>query len=223
MRRTVSLLLLSLSGILPVAAGTLVDLSAEASLPAANDMVRATLYAEASGNNPAELARRINGEIGEALRTARAREGVKVQSGQQATYPVYNQSQKVESWRMRSEIVLESRDQAAVSALIGQLQGMRLAVAGVSLLPSPETRSKVGDEAIREAIRVFQQRATLIAGQFGKAWKIKQISVSQGSSLPQPMYRGARVAMLAEAAPAPLEAGESQVSASVSGQIELAD
>ena len=39
-------------------AGTTVDLTAEASRPAANDMVRATVFAEANGNNPADLARR---------------------------------------------------------------------------------------------------------------------------------------------------------------------
>ena len=33
-------------------AGTTVDLTAEASRPAANDMVRATVSAEASGSNP---------------------------------------------------------------------------------------------------------------------------------------------------------------------------
>ena len=40
-------------------AGTTVDLTAEASRPAANRMVRATVFAEASGSNPAELARRV--------------------------------------------------------------------------------------------------------------------------------------------------------------------
>lgn len=202
-------------------AGTLIDLSAEASLPAANDLVRATLFSEATGANPAELARRVNGEIAEALKLARGRPGVKVQSGAQATYPVYDQGQKIESWRMRSEIVLEAKDQAAVSALIGQLQAMRLAVAGVHLLPSPETRRQVGDEAIREAIRGFEQRAALVAGQFGKAWKIRQLTIGQGSG-PQPMPRGLRAAAMAAEA-IPLESGESLINASVSGQIELAD
>lgn len=209
--------------VVPAEAGTVIDLSAEASLPAPNDMVRATLFSEASGSNPGDLARRVNAEIAEALKVARSRSGVKVQSGQQGTYPVYSQGQKIESWRMRSEIVLESKDQAAVSALIGQLQGMRLAVAGVQLMPSPETRRQVGDDAIREAIHAFQQRAALVAGELGKSWKIRQMNVNQGGFMPTPMLRGVRMAAMADAAPAPLEAGESQVSANVSGQIELAD
>lgn len=204
-------------------AGALVDLSAEASRPAANDMVRASVYSEASGKNPAELAQRVNADIAEALKVIRAKAGISVKSGQQATYPVYGPAQKIDSWRMRSELVLESKDQGGVSELLGKLQQMRLAVGNVNLLPSPETRRKVEDEATREAIQAFQSRAAVIADQLGKGWKIKQLNVQQGGGMPRPMVYAARSAMLAEAAPAPLEAGESQVTTTVSGQIELAD
>jgi predicted secreted protein len=205
-------------------AGALVDLAAEASRPAANDMVRASVYSEANGKNPAELAQRVNADIAEALKVIRAKSGVSVKSGQQSTYPVYGQAQKIEGWRMRSELVLESKDQGGVSELLGKLQQMRLAVGNVSLMPSPETRRKVEDEATREAIQAFQSRAKVIAEQLGKGWKIKQLNVQQGGGMPMPMMRAARgVMMAAEAAPAPLEAGESLVTTNVSGQIELAD
>lgn len=205
-------------------AGALVDLSAQASRPAANDMVRASVFSEASGKNPAELAQRVNADIAEALKLIRSKPGISVKSGQQSTYPVYGQAQKIDSWRMRSELVLESKDQGGVSELLGKLQQMRLAVGEVSLLPSPETRRKVEDEATREAIVAFQSRAGVIAEQLGKTWKIKQLNVQQGGGMPIPMMRAARgVMMAAEAAPAPLEAGESLVTTNVSGQIELAD
>ena len=205
-----------------VQAGALVDLSAEASRPAANDMVRASVYSEASGKNPAELAQRVNADIAEALKLIRAKAGVSVKSGQQATYPVYSQAQKIDGWRMRSELVLESRSQGSVSELLGKLQQMRLAVGNVNLLPSPETRRQVEDEATREAIRAFQSRAAVIAEQLGKTWKIKQLNVQQGGGVPRPMM-AARAVMVAEDAPAPLEAGESLVTTNVSGQIELSD
>ena len=205
-------------------AGALVDLSANASRPAANDMVRASVYSEVSGKNPAELAQRVNADMAEALKLIRAKAGVSVKSGQQSTYPVYSQGQKIDGWRMRSELVLESKDQGSVSDLLGKLQQMRLAVGDVSMLPSPETRRQVEDEATREAIRAFQSRAAVIAEQLGKGWKIKQLNVQQGGGMPMPMMRAARgVMMAAEAAPAPLEAGESLVTTNVSGQIELAD
>lgn len=205
-------------------AGALVDLAAEASRPAANDMVRASVYSEVTGKNPAELAQRVNADIAEALKLIRTKSGVSVKSGQNSTYPLYNQGQKIDGWRMRSELVLESKDQGSVSELLGKLQQMRLAVGDVSMLPSPETRRKVEDESTREAIRAFQNRAAVIAEQLGKGWKIKQLNVQQGGQMPMPMMRAARgVMMAAEAAPAPLEAGESLVTTNVSGQIKLAD
>lgn len=204
-------------------AGTIVDLAAEASRPAANDMVRANMFSESTGANPAELARRVNQEVAEALKVIKAKSVVTVKSGHQSTYPIYGKDQKIENWRMRSELVLESKELATVSELIAQLQQMRLALGSVSQMPSPETRRLVEDETTRDAIRAFQRRAALIAGQLGKTWKIKQLNIQQGGGAPMPMLRMARNAMLAEAAPAPFEAGESLLTTNISGQIELAD
>ena len=211
------------AAISPANAGTLVNLSAEANRPAANDMLRASLYGEASGNNPADLARRVNAEIGDALKIIRATAGISVKSGQQSTYPVYGAGQKIEAWRMRSELILESRDSAAVSELLGRLQQMRLAVGSVSQMPSPETRRQVEDEATHDAIRAFQHRAERIAEQLGKHWKIRELNIQQGGGMPVPLLRASRAAMAVDAAPLPLEAGESQITTQVSGQIELLD
>lgn len=208
----------------PLMAGTTIDLSAEASRPAINDQVRAVVYSEVQGGNPAELARQVNREIDEALKLIRSRPEVSVKSGNQSTYPMYGEKQKIETWRMRSELVLESRDLAAVSRLLGELQQRRLAVAQVTQMPSPETRRSAEDDATRDAIKAFQSRAEVIAGALGKTWKIKQLSVSQqGGYMPMPVFRAAKAMMAAEAAPAPLEAGESLLTTQVSGQIELAD
>ena len=207
-------------------AGTTVDLTAEASRPAANDMVRATVFAEASGSNPGELARRVNQDISEGLKFIKARPGVSVKSGRQSTFPVYSQNQKIESWRVRSELILESRDAAAVSDLLGQLQQMRLAVGDVSQLPTPETRRKVEDEATREAIAAFRQRAAVVAEVLGKPYKIRHLSIQQSGQMPpMPMPRASRgmAAGMAAAPPVPMEAGESLLTANVSGQIEVGD
>ncbi len=205
-------------------AGAVIDLSAEAGHPAANDMVRASVYSEASGSNPADLARQVNGNIGEALKLIREKKGVTVKSGNQSTYPIYTQSRKIDGWRMRSELLIESKDFGAVSELLGRLQQMRLAVGDIAQMPSPETRRQAEDAAMRDAIRAFQNRAAVVAEQLGKDWKIKQMHINQGGGTPVPILRGARAAMMAaEAAPAPIEAGESTITTNVSGQIELAD
>lgn len=210
---------------LPAQAGALIDLAAEASRPAVNDMVRATVYSEVNGSNPAELARRVNGDVAEAIKVIKAQGGLTVKSGQQSTYPVYGPSRKIDNWRMRSELIIESRDPAMVSEVLGKLQQMRLMVGDLAQMPSPETRRKVEDEAMRDAIQAFQNRAEVAAGQLGKTWKVKQMTIQQGGGMPIPMMRAARgMAMVAEAAPpVPVEAGESLISTQVRGQIELSD
>jgi hypothetical protein len=89
---------------------TTIDLAAEASRPAANDLARATVFAEATGATPSDLARRVNGLIADGLKTARGYSSIKTQSGGTHTYPVYGKGSRIEGWRMRSELTLESAD-----------------------------------------------------------------------------------------------------------------
>lgn len=169
------------------------------------------------GSNPADIARQVNRDIDAALQLIGSRPQVSVKSGNQSTYPVYGEKQKIETRRMRSELVLESRDLAAVSHLIGELQQRRLAVAQcrcLRLKPAavPKTMRPV------DAIKAFQSRAEVIASALGKSWKIKQLTVAQqGGQVPMPVFRAARM-MAADAAPAPLEAGESSLTTQVSGR-----
>lgn len=200
--------------------GTLIELSAEAGSAAANDLARATLFAEGSDANPGELARRINSAIAAALQTIKAHPGVKARSGSTHTYPNYGKGgNRIESWRMRSELLLETRDMAALSELLGKLQA-NLGVASIALAPAPETRAKAEEQATLDAIAAFQARARLVAGAMGTPFRIRQMTI-QGSGRP-PGIPIMRAAMMAEAA-APIEAGESTVNVSVSGQIELLD
>jgi len=166
------------------------------------------------------LSRQVNSLIADALKTARAYPGVKTQSGGTSTYPIYSKGGKIEAWRMRSELSLESGDSAALSELLGKLQAS-LGVSNLVLQPSPATRKKAENEAMLDAITAFRDRARVIADALGKPYRIKQLTVNTSGRLVQPMFRAAAKAMVADAAPMPMEAGESQVSATVSGQIEL--
>lgn len=201
-----------------------IDFSTEASLPAPNDLGVATLYAESSGRDATALANDINQRIGKALELARGFASVKAQSGGVSTWPVYGKEGqgRIESWRMRSEIRIESRDLPALSELIGKLQE-NLALSHVAMQPAPETRQKAEEEATVIAIRNFEQRAGLIAGTLGKRYRIAHLSIgAQGYQPPMPVRMKAASAMMAEAA-APLEGGESEVGVSISGRIELLD
>ena len=205
-------------------AGTTIDLSAEASLPAANDLLKAVVYSEANGSDPAEIARRVNQEIAEALRLIRNKPSVTVKTGNQHTYPVYGNNRRIDGWRMHSELLLESKDLATLSELLGRLQQMKLALGNVTQLPSSGTRLEIEEAATREAIKAFERRAGVIAQAMGKPYRIKQLNIQQAGSFPPVMpMRAARAMLAADAAPPPIEAGESTLTVSISGQIELND
>ncbi|MCB1930876.1 MAG: SIMPL domain-containing protein [Candidatus Accumulibacter sp.] len=201
---------------------TTIDLSAEATRPASNDLARATVFAEATGATAGELADQVKRLIGDALKATRAYGSIKTQSGATSTYPVYGKGSKIEGWRMRSELTLESTDTAALSELLGKLQAS-LGVANLSMLPAPETRKKTESEAIVDALAAFKARAKVVADAMGRDYRIKHLSITSDGQPPAPrMMRSAAMAS-AEAAPMPIEAGDSQIRATVAGQIELLD
>ena len=204
----------------PAAGGTSVDLSAEASRPATNDLARATVFAEATGATPNELAKRVNGLVADALKTARSYSSVRTQSTNTSTYPIYGKGSKIEGWRMRSDLSLESADTAALSELLGKLQAS-LGVASVTMLPAPETRRKTENDAMVDALAAFKARAKVIADAMGRTYRIKHLAINSSGRLP-PIMRSAALAS-ADAAPMPIEAGETLVTVAVSGQIELSE
>lgn len=206
--------------------GTTVEFSAEASKPAPNDLAVANLYAEDNGPSPAAVAAQVNRRIAAALEKAKAQADVKAQSAGVSTWPIYGKegTGQIESWRMRAEIRLESRNIAAMSDLIGALQ-QDLALSQVSMQPAPETRRKAIDEATVEAIRAFEARARLVAGSLGREFRIRHLSIGDSGGYQPPFYPRMQASAMksADAVPAALEGGESQVSVNISGRIELVD
>jgi predicted secreted protein len=198
------------------------ELSAEASRNLPNDLAFAQAYVEQTDAAPADLARRVNQRMTEALAVVRTYASVKVKTSGTQTWPVYAPKipGRIEAWRMRSSISLESRDIAALSELIGKLQSL-LAVDQLNVGFAPETRAKATDEAMVDALKAFQARAAIAAQALGKHWRVKNINVSQGGA-PQPYMRALKATM-ATADAAPVEAGEGSVTVTVNGSVELLD
>lgn len=202
---------------------TTIELSAEASRPAPNDMATATLYFQADDKTPAALSRQVNAAIAAALEQARAYPAVKVKTSGASTYPIYGkEGRKIEGWRMRSDIHLESRDLAVLSELLGKLQNT-LALASLAMQPAPDTRKNTADLAATDAIHAFQARAQSISGTLGKPYRIRHLSVTYGGNQ-RPVYPVMKsAAFAADAASMPVEGGESEIAVTVSGTIELTD
>lgn len=202
-----------------------VDFSTEVAREIANDQMNATLSVELSDRDAGRLAQQLNQAINDALKKASAYPSVKASSGNQHTWPIYGStltsSSKLESWRGRAEIRLESRDFKAAGELIGKLQD-KLQLNGVSFSVAPDTRRKVEDSLTAEAITAFRARAESIRSAWeAKSYKLVQMSLgTSGGGMPQPIMMRAAKAMDAETTPS-FAGGESRLAVNVSGSVEL--
>lgn len=200
-----------------------VDLQADAQREVGNDTLNAVLFVELNDADPVKLADSLNRIAAEGAAAAKEFKSVKVRSGNNQTFPVYDRTQRLTGWRGRAELRLESRDFQAAAALIGRLQSrMQLGQIGFSV--SPEVRKSAENEIIGEGISAFRARAEIVrAALGGRGYKIRRLSVNTGGGFmpPRPLMARAAVSSSESVAPPPLEGGVSQISVSVSGTIEV--
>ena len=199
-----------------------VDLQARAQREVRNDTLSASLFVELTGADAAKLADSLNRNTADSLAVAEEFKSVKVRSGNNQTYPVYDRSQRLTAWRGRAELRLESKDFQAAATLIGRLQSrMQLGQIGFSV--SDEARKAAEDEIIDEAINAFRARADIVRTSLGgRGYKIRHLAVNTGGGfVPRPLMARASVAAAEGVATPPLEGGVSQITVSVNGTIEV--
>lgn len=199
----------------------LVNLNAQAEREVPNDLLAATLAAEAEGADPAQLADGVNRTMQRALATALAYKSVKTQSAGYQTAPVYDKN-RVARWRVRQELRLESADFAAATELIGKLQA-NLMVTGLGLSVSGEARRKAENALIAEALAAFDERARVVRDAMkAKGYRVRDLQVSAGGAPPRPVFAMAARALSSESVSQPaIEPGSTRVHISVSGTIQL--
>lgn len=193
---------------------------AQASREVPLDVATITLVAEMEDQDPAALAQRMNRTLEETLAGAKAETRVSARSGGYRTFPATDREGHITTWRARAEIILESRDFKALSALAGKL-GSRMSVGGMGFSLSREAREAEEDRLIAQAIARFQARAQLAAKSFGYAhYGLLEVHVQTQSAVPPRPF----VAAMAKAGPAanvPVEGGNTTVSVTVSGSVKL--
>ena len=198
--------------------------SVSATADVENDTLVAVLTAQRDGSSARQLAGEINEVMAWALAKAKGAAGIKVQTLDYQTTPIY-QKNTVTGWRVSQSLRLEGQDAAAVGELVGALQE-RLNLQHVGYEVSPQKRRETEDRLIREAIAAFEARARLVAeGLKRRSYRLVQLNVdSGGGPAPLPRYRAAPMAMaeVAAAPPPAIEAGTQMITVGVSGEIELA-
>jgi len=197
-----------------------VSFQVESSRDVANDRVQAVVGITDEDADAARLADRVNQTMARALAKARAASGVRVESGGYTTYPVHENG-KLRRWRASQDLILDSADVQAVTALIGDLQA-ELQLRSVEFQVSPERRRAAEDELVAEVLKLFRARAEIIRASLGaRSYEVVQISINGEHGPPiRPMQMEAR-SVGAMVAPPALESGSSRLSVFASGTIEL--
>ncbi|WP_180081606.1 MULTISPECIES: SIMPL domain-containing protein [unclassified Acinetobacter] len=202
----------------------IVNLQADATRQVSNDEMHAVLYIEKSNKQPAELAAQINQLMSQAVNTARKYPSVKIETGSQTTYPIYdNDSRKLKEWRGRAEVRLESTDFKAASQLVSELQ-QNFQTQSISFSVSDAQRKKVENELMVEASKNFQQRAQTLSQAWNKSgYNLVNINLNTSNYGGQPVPRMAMMkAAAADAIPEQeMAGGESKITVNANGTIQF--
>lgn len=205
----------------------MVSIQASASRQISNDQMQAILSIEKSQKSPQELANQVNQLMNLAATTAKKYPTVKFKTGQQQTYPIYDDNnRKLKEWRNESSVILESQDFEAISKLIADLQ-QQFQLKDVSFSVSEQQRKKVEDELFDEVSKNFQERANIIRKSWNKSgYELVNFSINtQNQFYPTPMMASARMSAKMDMAAAPvaqeMSAGESKITVNAHGNIQL--
>jgi predicted secreted protein len=156
-----------------------------------------------------------------ALSLAKTEKKVSVNTGNYQTYPVLHKNEH-KGWRGQQDLELEGEDTRRISDLVGKLQE-RLQVKTIRFSVSDKKRHAVENRLISEALDAFRERAGIIGENLqANSFRIVDINVDTATRRPPVPYQ-ARMSSMAmkEDVPVAVEAGESQVTVTVSGTIEL--
>jgi predicted secreted protein len=222
-----SLLALSMTAALaadpPVPSGV-VALTASASVEVTRDLMAVTLSATREGTDASGVQSALKQALDAALLEARgaARPGqIDVRTGNFSMNPRYSPKGLLNGWQGTAELVIEGRDLTGIGQLAGRIQSMTIARVAQGL--SREQREKAESGVTAQAIARYRAQAADVTKQFGYgSYTVREVSVnSNEQGGPEPMMMRAKVFAAAADAPLPVEAGQTSVTVTVSGTVQM--
>ena len=204
----------------------IVQLSSEGTVEAQQDWLTVSLSATKEGSDAsavqAQLRQTVQSALNELKKVA-APGAMEVRSGAFSLQPRYGNDGKMSGWSGSAELLLEGSDFARISAAASKAQAMTIRSLAFGL--SRQARALLETQAQALAIDNFKSRAGQIARSFGFAdYVLREVSVNSaeqgGGPVPRMMAMSSR-AMVADAAPVPMESGKSLVVVNVSGAVQL--
>jgi predicted secreted protein len=198
-----------------------VTASANRSVP--NDRMHAVLRAEAEDADAVKAAGAVNARMARALARAKASPGVQTSTSSYTTYQSGDPAKGATRWRVAQSLDVTGSDFVAMAALVSTLQAEDgLLVSGINFSVSPAALRAAEDALVQQAIHGWQQRAQIASQAFGSAaWRTGRVTVqtSEPDGGPRPLMRVQ--AMSAGTQPVNVEAGNTEVTVTVTGEAIL--
>ncbi len=209
----------------PIALQNVAQLTASGSVEVQQDLLAISMSTTRDGVDAATVQTQLKQALDTALTQAKqaALPGqLDVRTGNFSLYPRYGKDGKINGWQGSTELVLEGRDFARITATAGKIQSLTLA--NVSFALSREQRTKVEGEAQTLAIERFKTKALDIAKGFGfTGYTLREVSINANDqgyvNRPRATAMQARSDMAESAVP--IEAGKSTVLVNVSGSVQM--
>lgn len=203
-----------------------VSLAAQAQVKVPSDEMVVFLRVEKEGANLGTVNEAVLQELQDALTRAKAVSGVHAQLGSVHTRQTYTSQGQANGWHVQGNIVLDSKKLKDLGDLTGKLS-TRLQLGSVSFRLSAERRRELEQDLLKDAAQAFRGKAKAAALALGYSeFVIKDVNISQASTggdvpTPAPVYFKAMSASAMTATAVPQDAGETEVSVSLSGSVGL--
>ncbi|BDD89333.1 SIMPL domain-containing protein [Desulfofustis limnaeus] len=199
----------------------LVNLQADASQQVDNNLQIVLLTAAAENAAAQEAAASVNKAMTRAVTMIKENDDVTYQTLNYQTTPLYK-NRAIIGWQVSQQIRLESQNIEGLTTLVGRLQEV-LTVASMHFTASPERRKETQTLLIGEALTAFTAKARLVATTLGaQDFRLVNLTINEGGGMPIRHAYAMEMDALRAAAPAPeVAAGESSITVSVNGTIQL--
>lgn len=197
-------------------------LSANATTQVDQDTVQITLAAQETGANQKDISNALNKKLDSVMKEAKAEKSVKSKSGYYRIWPSTDRDGKVSEWRGSAEIILESQDFEAASALAAKVSD-RMPIDGISFSISNEKQVAQEQTLLEQAVSAFNRRAKALSEALGyESYEIKNIDLGGSGQQVSPMPKMMMVAASADSQEsAPIEGGQQSVNLTIQGEIYL--
>lgn len=200
-----------------------ISFTSEVKSEIANDEVQATMSKKVQAKDAKKLAVELNTAMNSAMQVAKKYPSVTVTTGQNSTYPSYNDNGKINGWNGQASINIKSTDLESTSQLIAELQE-DLVLGNLSFAVSEAKQDEIEKQMLADASKQFQQQAQTLTTAWGaSSYRVINVQLNTGSNYYAPvMARGYAMSASAEAVPnQDFESGNSTITVSANGTIEL--